>query len=194
MRSGSHPQGSGRDARTSRLQFDGPFRGARWVVRSDAPRLVRIATEFLQEQGFERRDDGHENDDRPQGQEWTSSALEIGDEKRSRRGFWQGLLSDDLPFPLPRALQHSIPPTLVIVAARRVANGVAELVVFPHISRRGDTEYARAAGPRIRAALEGITAAAGAEGAMVSHESLRGVPNDGAPFSQAVVRDVLGWR
>lgn len=194
MRGGSHPQGSGRDARTSRLQFDGPFRGARWVVRSDAPRLVRIATEFLQEQGFVPREDGFETTLRTQGSDWRSTALEIGDEKRSRRGFWQGFLTDDLPFPLPRALQHSIPPTLVVVAARHVASGVAELVVFPHISRRGDAEYAWAAGPRLRAALDGITEAAGAEGAMLSHESLRGVPDDGAPFSQAVVRDVLGWR
>nr|WP_201469776.1 hypothetical protein [Microbacterium hydrocarbonoxydans] len=192
--SGSHPQGSGRHARTSRLQFDGPFRGARWIVRSDAPRLVQIATEFFQEQGFESRADGPDLAVRTQNTEWTAAALEIGDEKRSRRGFWQGLLTDDLPFPLPRALQHSIPPTLVVVAARRAATGVAELVAFPHVSRRGDVEYSRAAGPRIRAALEGITAAAGAEGAMVSHESLRGVPDDGAPFSQAVVRDVLGWR
>lgn len=194
MVGGSHPQGSGRDARTSRLQFDGPFRGARWVVRSDARRLVHIATEFLQEQGFESRGDGFDDALREQGSEWTASALEIGDERRSRRGFWQGILTDEIPFPLPRALQHSIPPTLVVVAARRAATGVAELVVFPHVSRRGDAEYARAAGPRIRAALEGITSAAGAEGAMVSHESLRGVPDDGAPFSQAVVRDVLGWR
>lgn len=191
---GSHPQGSGRDARTSRLRFEGPFRGARWVVRSDAPRLVHIATEFLQEQGFETRGDGFDDVLREQGSDWTASTLEIGDERRSRRGFWQGLLTGELPFPLPRALQHSIPPTLVVVAARRAATGVAELVVFPHVSRRGDAEYARAAGPRIRAALEGITSAAGAEGAMVSHESLRGVPDDGAPFSQAVVREVLGWR
>ncbi|WP_314423845.1 hypothetical protein [uncultured Microbacterium sp.] len=190
----SHPQGSGRDARTSRVRFDGPLRGARWVVRSDAHRLVRVATEFLQEQGFEPRSDDIGASLRAQESEWTATALEIGDEKRSRRGFWQGLLTDDLPFPLPRALQRAIPPTLVVVAARRVASGVAELVVFPHISRRGDAEYSRAAAPRIRAALEGITEAAGAEGAMLSHEHLRGVPDDGAPFSQAVVRDVLGWR
>ncbi|WP_241795278.1 hypothetical protein [Microbacterium sp. C5A9] len=164
------------------------------MARSDAPRLVRIASEFLQEQGFESRDDGLDATLREQGSEWTSAALEIGDETRSRRGLWQGQWTDDLPFPLPRVLQHSVPPTLVVVAARRAATGVAELVVFPHVSRRGDAEYARAAGPRIRAALEGITAAAGAEGAMVSHESLSGVPDDGSPFSQAVVRDVLGWR
>ncbi len=188
-----HPQGAGRDARTSRLAFDGPFHGARWVVRSDAERLVHIGTEFLQEAGFEPRDDGFEARLRAQDSEWTATALEIGDETRSRRGFWRGLLTDELPFPLPRALQPSIPPTLVVVAARHAAKGVGELVVFPHVSRRGDAEYARAAGPRIRAALEGITAAAGAEGAMLSHESLGGVPDDGAPFSQEVVREVLGW-
>ncbi len=189
-----HPQGSGRDARASRAGARRPLRGARWVVRSNAERLARIATEFLEDEGFEVRADGFAERLRADGSEWSAVALELGDEKRSRRGFWQGMLTDDLPFPLPRFLQHVIPPTLVIVASRRVASGVAELVVFPHLSRRGDPEYAAAASPRIHDALERISAAAGAEGAMLSHEALRGTPDDGSPFSQAVVREVLGWR
>lgn len=189
-----HPQGRGRDARTSRGAWKGSLHGARWVVRSTPDRLVRIATDFLEAEGFDVRADGFAETLRAQGSEWTATALEIGDEKRSSRGWWQGFLTDDLPFPLPRALQHVIPPTLVIVAARRVAGGVGELVVFPHTSGRGDAEYARAAAPRVTAALEGITAAAGAEAAMLSHETLNGIANDGSPASQAVVRDVLGWR
>lgn len=189
-----HPHGSGRDARASRLRFDGPLRGARWIVRSDRERLVRIAVEFLHDEGFEVRHDGFAERLDAEESEWTAVALEIGDEKRSNRGWWQSLLTDELPFPLPKALQHVLPPTLVVAASRRVAAGVAELVVFPHTSRRGDAEYSRAAAPRIRSAIERITAAAGSETAMLSHESLAGIPNDGSPASQAVVRDVLGWR
>lgn len=189
-----HPQGSGRDARTSRLEYKGPWLGARWIVRSDSERLVRIAADFLTEEGFETRADGFAESLREHGSEWTATALEIGDEKRSQRSWWRGLLTDELPFPMPHALQHVLPPTLVVASARPVAAGVAELVVFPHTSARGDVTHARAAAPRVAAALEQITAAAGAEGAMLSHESLRGIANDGSPASQAVVRDVLGWR
>ncbi|MBT2475220.1 hypothetical protein J7E68_11725 [Microbacterium sp. ISL-103] len=189
-----HPQGSGRDARTSRLEHKGPLRGARWIVRSDPERLVRIAADCLAEVGFEPRPDGYGDSIRASGSDWTATAMEIGDEKGSRRSWWRGLLSDELPFPVPHALQHVLPPTLVVAASRPVAAGVAELVVFPHTSGRGDATHARAAAPRVTAALEQITAAAGAEGAMLSHESLAGIANDGSPASQAVVREVLGWR
>ena len=189
-----HPQGRGRDARTSRLSWKGPLRGARWVVRSTPDRLVRIATDFLVAEGFDVREDGYAAALAEQHSEWTATALEIGDAKRSNRGWWQGFLTDELPFPLPRRWQHVIPPTLVVAAARRVSRDVAELVVFPHTSGHGDPEYARAAAPRVTAALDGITGAAGAEAAMLSHESLRGLPNDGCPASQQMVRGMLGWR
>ncbi len=163
-------------------------------MRSTPDRLVRIASDFLETEGFEVRRDGFSDALAARGSEWIATALEIGDEKRSNRGWWQGFLTDELPFPLPRALQRVIPPTLVVAAARPVRGGVAELVVFPHTSNRGDPEYSRAAAPRVKAALEGITAAAGAETAMLSHEALNGIPNDGCPASQQIVRDVLGWR
>jgi hypothetical protein len=163
-------------------------------VRSDPERLVRIAAEFLTGEGFEHRDDDFGAGLRERRSEWTATALEIGDERGSKRSWWRGLLTEDLPFPLPHALQHVLPPTLVVAAARPVAAGVAELVVFPHTSARGDATHARAAAPRVTAALERITAAAGAEGAMLSHESLSGIANDGSPASQAVVREVLRWR
>ncbi len=189
-----HPQGRGRDARTSRLRGVNFLRGARWVVASTPDRLVRIATDFLVAEGFDVRDDGYAASLVERGSEWTAVSLEIGNEERSRRGWWQGLVTDDLPFPLPRFLQPSIPPTLVVVSARTVSRGVAELVVFPHSSRRGDPAYASAAAPRVSAAIERITAAAGAEAAMLSHETMRSIPNDGAPASQEMVREVLGWR
>lgn len=189
-----HPEGRGRDARTSRLQWKGFLRGARWVVTSTPERLLRIGSDFLVAEGFDLRDDGYPALLEERGSEWTAVALEIGNEERSRRGWWQGILTDDLPFPLPRFLQPSIPPTIVVVAARPVSRTVAELVVFPHTSRRGDPTYASAAAPRIDAAIERITAAAGAEGAMLSHEAMRGIPNDGNPASQQMVRDMLDWR
>ena len=175
------------------MQWKGFLRGARWVVTSTPDRLIRIGTDFLVAEGFDLRDDGYAATLTDRGSEWTAVTLEIGNEERSRRGWWQGLVTDDLPFPLPRFLQPSIPPTLAVVAARTVSRGVAELVVFPHSSRRGDPTHASAAAPRVDAAIERITAAAGAETAMLSHETLRGIPNDGNPASQQMVREVLGW-
>jgi len=173
--------------------FTGPLRGARWITRSTPERLIRVAGEFLEQAGFERRHDGFDEKLRDRGSEWTAIALEIGDEERSKRRRLLGLILEELPLPVPRAFQRVLTPTLVVAAARPVSARVAELVVFPHTSRRGFPPHSRAAAPRIRAALEHITEAAGMEGAMLSHESLAGIPNDGSPASQALVRDVLGW-
>ncbi|MBC6494695.1 hypothetical protein BEP68_07600 [Microbacterium sp. 4-7] len=189
----SHPHGSGRDARTPMPMFTGPLRGARWITRSTPERLIRVAVEFLEDAGFEQRHDGFDEKLRGRGSEWTAVALEIGDEEKSKRRALLGLVIDELPFPVPRAFQRVLSPTLAVVASRPVGPLVSELIVFPHTSRRGAPPYSRAAAPRVRDALEQITAAAGLEGAMLSHESLAGVPDDGSPVSQAVVREVLGW-
>lgn len=186
--------GVGADARFSRLAYSGPLRGARLVVRWSPEDAVRLAAEQLIAQGFVARQDGFGDRLHAQGSEWRAVALEIGDAKRSRRTFWTGLIADEFPFPLPKALQHSIPPTLVVATARRAADGTTELVVFPHASREGDPEYSWAAAPRITAAVEALTGAATSSAALVDHEVMRGIPNDGCPASQQVVRDLLGWR
>lgn len=194
MSRSAHPHGSGRDARVPLPMFTGALRGARWITRSTPERLLRVATDFLEKAGFEQRHDGFDEKLRDRGSEWTAVALEIGDEEKSKRRALLGLVIDELPFPVPRAFQRVLSPTLVVVASRPVGPRVAELVVFPHTSRRGAPAYSRAAAPRVREALEQITAAAGAEGAMLSHESLAGIPDDGSPASQGIVREVLGWR
>ncbi|PKI92940.1 hypothetical protein CW368_01175 [Actinomycetales bacterium SN12] len=184
----------GADARTSRLQYKGPFRGARLLVRYAPEDAVRLAGEQLAEQGFVLRDDEFDRRLQQQGSPWRAVAAEMGDAKRSNRTFWTGLIADELPFPLPRSLQHSIPPTLVVAAARPTGDGTSELVVYPHASRAGDPQHAFAAAPRIHAAIDAMTRMATDASALVSHETLRGIRNDGCPASQDVVRDMLGWR
>jgi hypothetical protein len=190
----SRPDGSGAAARTSRLQYKGPLRGARLMLRYSPQDAVRLAADHLVAQGFVVRDDGFDQQLRAQHSPWTSVALEIGDAKRSNRTFWTGLIADELPFPLPKALQHSIPPTLVVVTARSGVDGVTELVVFPHASRQGDPAHAFAAAPRVDASVDGMMRVATEAAALVSHELMHGIVNDGCPASQAVVRDVLRWR
>lgn len=186
--------GVGADARVSRLVYSGPLRGARITLRYTPEDAVRLATDQLVAQGFVVRQDGFDARVRAQGGGWQAVALEIGDAKRSKRTFWTGLIADEFPFPLPKALQHSIPPTLVVATARQAADGTTELVVFPHASRDGDPEYSWAAAPRVTAAVEGITTTASSSAALIDHEVMRGIPNDGCPASQQVVRDLLGWR
>lgn len=186
--------GIGPDARTSRLLYSGPLRGARLLVRHTPQDAVRLAVDQLTAQGFVVRDDGFERRLQGRGSPWTATAVEIGDGRRSNRTFWTGLIADELPFPLPRFLQHGVPPTLVVATARAGADGVTELVVFPHASRRGDPAHAFAAAPRVAAAIEGISRTASHAGALVLHEVLRGIRDDGCPASQQAVRDALEWR
>jgi len=186
--------GTGADARTSRLEYNGPLRGARVLLRYTPDDAVRLAVDQLVAQGFVVREDGYDRHPETRASPWTAAAVEIGDARRSRRTFWTGLIADEFPFPLPKALQHAIPPTLVVAAARPTADGATELVVYPHTSRHGDPEYAFAAAPRVSGAIDGILAAAGGAGVLISSEVMRGIANDGSPASQAVVRDVLGWR
>lgn len=188
------PRRVGADARTSRLDYNGPLRGSRLLLRCPPEEAVRLAVDQLAAQGFVMRDDGYDRHLRAQASPWTAAALEIGDAKRSKRTFWTGLIADEFPFPLPKALQHALPPTLVVAAARHGADGVTELVVYPHTSRHGDPEYAFAAAPRVAGAIDGIVAAATGAGVLVSNEVMRGIANDGSPASQAAVREVLGWR
>ena len=193
MSGSASPLGSDREATVQAAERGGRMRGARWIVRSTPERLVRIAAEFLQDEGFDTRL-GAVDAFGGQNSEWTSAALEIGDERGSRRRWWSGLAGDEHSSRMPRALQRDLPPTLVVIAARPVVRGVAELVVFPFASGAGDSAHAAAAGPRIASALSQITEAAGAEGAMLSHESLVEAPDDGGPASRAAVAEVLGWR
>ncbi|OAN40989.1 hypothetical protein [Microbacterium sp. H83] len=190
----SRRDGMGADARFSRLAYSGPLRGARLTVRYSPDDALRLAVDQLVAQGFVVRQDGFDERLRAEGSAWQAVSLEIGDAKRSKRTFWTGLIADEFPFPLPKALQHSIPPTLVVATARQAADGTTELVVFPHASRDGDPEYSWAAAPRISAAVEAMTATATSSAALVDHETMRGIANDGCPASQQVVRDLLGWR
>lgn len=63
------------------------------------------------------------------------------------------------------------------------------MVIFAHVSVRGWTSSNDAA-PLLKAALDRVEASA----SVVSREPMHGIPNDGAPASQAFVREVLGWR
>lgn len=165
----------------------GPLSGARWVARSTTDRLVRVAQGFLQAEGFEERPDCSVEQLCAQGEEWVTRVLSVAEELPHRR--WWSMRSSDVT----TVQVGSLPHTVVVAAARPVASGVAELVVFPFVSRAADAAHAEAVAPRIASALARITEAAAYETAMLSHEALTEPPADGFPTSRDAVRHRLGW-
>ncbi|MFK0401152.1 hypothetical protein ACIQTT_02370 [Microbacterium sp. NPDC090225] len=164
--------------------------GARWVVRSTTDRLLRIATDFFAEQGFTLRGSAFPETADEAG--WIAVALETsgrgdGAHRRSR-------LASLLSGRREESRQSATPQVVIVAAARRVSNGVAELVVYPHASPASAPALVETAAASIALALTAITSAAGAESAMLSHERLRSVPEDGCPASDARASEVLGWR
>ncbi len=83
-------------------------------------------------------------------------------------------------------------PTLVVAAARSVGDA-SELVIYPHYSTRGGS-YANDAAPLLRRTVTEIADLYRSRNRLVSSEKLLSLKNDGSPASQAVVREVLGWR
>ena len=166
----------------------GPLSGARWVARSTTDRLVRVAQDFLQAEGFEERPADSAEQFAAVSEGWVTAVLSVGAEKPARRRWW-ALRSSDVT----TVQVGSLPHTVVVAAARPVASGVAELVVFPFVSGAADAAHAEAVALRIASALARITEAAGAETAMLSHEALTEPPADGFPTSRDAVRHRLGW-
>lgn len=164
--------------------------GARWVVRSTTDRLLRIATDFFAEQGFAVRESAFADTADEAG--WIAVALEASG--RGAAAHRRSRLASFLAGRREESSRSDTPQVVIIATARRVSNGVAELVVYPHAAPESAPAIVETAAAPIAAALAAITSAAGAESAMLSHERLRSVPEDECPASDARARDVLGWR
>ena len=186
--------GRGKDARVWFHERKGVMHGVRILVNADAPSSVRLGVDQLVAQGFTERDDNLPTLLHTQGSEWTACAVEIGDAKKSwKTGIISELVDESWLSALPW-FQPSIPPTLVMVAARALPNGATELVMYPHSSRAGDPTSFNGAMPRFRAATDAIIAAATQAGRFISSEKMRGITNDGSPASQQAVRELLNWK
>jgi len=185
--------GAGRDARfRSFLRRYDTLRGGRFVVRRPVADAVASTVERLVAAGFVAREDGLDDGLREAGSPWTARAVEIGDPDRSRGREWVADLIKDTP--LDWVLQRKISHTLVVVAARDLGGGTTELDVFPHMSATGIPSGAAGAEGRLRTVLAAIQSAGTADGALVSYTRSMGIPNDGSPASQEMVRTLLGWR
>ncbi|MEV8238885.1 hypothetical protein AB0O90_01475 [Microbacterium testaceum] len=181
-------RGRGASLRVRPFTVGGIARGARLVLRDTPDAALSLALDALREERFDLGDDRVARALRERGSEWVAQDVRIGHPNPSwNTGFVDAMLSDTLLTVVPGLWRHAT-PTLVVASARAHREG-AELVAFSHVTVRGWTSSNDAA-PLLKAALDRVEAS----GNVVSREPLHGVPNDGAPTSQAFVREVLGWR
>ncbi len=181
-------RGRGASLQVRPLSVGGIARGARLVVRDTPAAALALTLDALQQERFDLGDDRIPRALRDRGSEWIAQDVRIGHPNPSwNTGFLDAMLSDSLLTVIPGLRRH-VTPTVVVASARPHEKG-AEVVVFSHVTIRGWTSSNDAA-PLLKAALDRV----GTSGKVMSREPLHGIPNDGAPASQAFVRDVLGWR
>ena len=184
--------GSGRDARFNRfLHRHDVLKGGRFVLRRPAVDAVTLAVALLGAEGFVARENDLDARLRERGSQWLAQAVEIGGNKVSwGEGVVDYVLGDTA---LDIILRPRISHTLVVVSAKELPEASTELHVFPHMSREGRPGSYAGAASRLSDSLDAIEAACTADGTLISYERSLGVPNEGSPASQAMVKELLGW-
>ncbi len=166
--------------------------GGRFVVRTDPQAAMQAAVAQLQAVGFALGDDTFQRLLTESGSEWLAQDLRLGAIKRSWKRGVVAWLVEGTGLEFFRPFWRGATPTLVVASARATPVGT-ELVIYPHVSILGGSD-ANDAGPLIRTTLAALNDHFSTTGTLVSSERMQGIKNDGSPASQAVVRDLLGWR
>jgi len=105
------------------------FLRARQIIVQDTPEnAVQLGVSYLLAYGFRVRPGDITAALRAEGSPWTAEAVEIGEYSGALRGCLHSLISQTL---LALVLKRTIPPTLVIVAARAMPDGSCALVIQP---------------------------------------------------------------
>lgn len=186
-------RGSGEDAHVGPVRWNGLTRGgAKLLVRDEPDSVVRRARDALVAAGFADGGESFAAAIRESGSEWVARDVRLGDVAKSwKRGvvefFAEGTGLEFFP-----KFWRGATPTVVVACARRTPEG-SELVIYPHYSIRGGADRNDAA-PLVRRAVQDLSDAFAAAGTLISSEKVLSIKNDGSPASQAVVREVLGWR
>lgn len=178
------------------LAHQGALTGRRLVVRWSPEHAVRAGIDEVLSRGFALRDENLTEMLRSEGSAWVAQAAVIGDRASSwRRGLIADLVEEVLPIDLIPGLRRTVAPTLVVVAARPLAEDTSEVFLMPHASRTGDPQAAMGAAPRVRNAADALVQAARAGGALVEvdRRSL-GIADPDCPASITAVRRLLGWK
>lgn len=186
-------RGRGKNARVAPIRLDGfASRGGRLIARLPPSTLLDAAVRALIAQGFEPGDTTFAEKVRATGSEWLAQDVVLGDINASRTRRLVTWLAEDTVLEVIPQLWRGVTPTLVVASTRETAEGT-ELVVFSHPSTRVGSGRNDAAVP-MQEALRVLGRELSAQNLLVRREQMNGIKNDGAPASQAVVRDLLGWR
>jgi hypothetical protein len=184
--------GRGRDARFNRfLHGRSVLKGARFVLRGSPADAVTLAVTQLIMEGFIAREDDLATQLRERRSEWIAQAVEIGGNKVSwGEGVVDYVLGNTA---LDIVLRPRISHTLVVVSARELPEARTELHVFPHMSREARPGSYAGAASRLSDSLDALSEACTADGTLISDERSLGIPNEGSPASQVMVKELLGW-
>lgn len=128
-----------------------PLRGRTLTIQDTPEAAVRSAVKKLLEQGFTHRKEDLGLMLRAEGSAWTAHVLEIG---TARGSFLASLLTGGDRWAIP-SIRQPIAPTLAVAAARRLPDGLTELVVMPILRRKGSSRT-DGAGERMANALDGL--------------------------------------
>jgi hypothetical protein len=182
------------DARYADLQHQGALTGRRLVLRYSPADAVRLGADQLIAQGFAPREEDLDAALRAEGSPWTARALRIGDRRKSwRRGIVADLVEEFVPVDLIPGLRRGIAPTVAVVTARALPDGLTELYVVPLSARTGDPQASFGAAPLVRAAIAGVRSTAEQAGAFVSADApILGVADPECPASRAKATQLLG--
>jgi len=183
--------------------LDGMFRLLRarqMVVRDTPEHAVEVGVSYLVGHGFRVRPGDVTAALRAEGSPWTAAAVEIGEDSGALRGCSYSLVSAT---PLALVMKRTIPPTLVVIAARATADGSCVLMVYPFAtfaSRKSlfdnfDLGASNMAASQLAAAITGILDAYQGVGALVDAGGWPTARNDKDAMMTVVrVKKLTGWR
>jgi len=186
--------------------LDGAFRvlwARQMVVRDTPEHAVEVGVGYLAAYGFRVRPGDVTTALRAEGSPWVAKAVEIGKDAGALRGCLYSLISDT---PLALVMKRTIPPTLVIVAARTMPDGSCVLAIQPFFTWFSKKRLARVffddydfgadrmAAPQVAAAITAVINAYQGVGTLVD----AGRPTPAISDKEAMttilrVRKLTGW-
>lgn len=189
-------RGVGRQATEASFTTLRVLKGQRFTVTGDPASAIAVAVGRLLGEGFVMREADLETALRQRGSLWAAQTVEIGDAKLAKRLWWQNDIfnSGELSFLVGWAMRRGIAPTMVVAAARPVANRQTELVIVPVESGLGPKEDAGAAEPRLSRALAAVAFDFGQSGRLMhAEEPFILLDDPDCPAHRDVLPTLIRW-
>jgi len=176
------------------------LRGQQMIVLDIPANAVQTSVNCLIDQGFWERQENLNEALHRENSPWYAQAVEIGE----RSGFWRGRLYsliEETPLSLTGLVKRTIPPTLVVAAARPLSDGTCELIIQPYTSlslKRAviDWEDDNLAAPRVNAAINAVIDHYSQADSLIDSGKPKviAVKDHNCPASPRKIRDLTGFR